>query len=599
MKNPSNNSAPAVRPTNTVRYRGTPLPKTPTGIQGLDEITFGGLPKGRTTLICGSAGCGKTLLSMEFLVHGATQFDEPGVFIAFEENEEDLRKNVASLGHDLKDLSDRNKLIIDYVHIERSEIEETGEYDLEGLFVRLGYAIDSIGAKRVVVDTIESIFSGLPNPSILRAELRRLFRWLKDKGVTAIVTGERGDGTLTRHGLEEYVSDCVILLDHRTREQISTRKLQIVKYRGSTHGTNEYPFLIDETGISVLPITSLGLQHKASSDRVSSGVPRLDTMLGGKGYFRGTSVLVSGTAGAGKSSVAAHFVNAACQRGERCIYLATEESPDLIVRNMRSIGIDLAPWVKKGLLRFDATRPTFHGLEMHLLRMHKLAAETNAKIVVVDPITSYISLGDTLEVKSMLTRLIDFFKAHQVTALFTSLTEGGNAVEQSEVGISSLIDTWILLRSIERNGERNRGIWVLKSRGMSHSNQIREFVFTDRGIELLDVYLGSAGVLTGTARAAQEAKDKAKALLHHQELELKQRNLDRRKKALEAKIIALRAEFEAEKEELERDILEGKQREGVLAQDRVAVSVRRQADALSNNRPKGQKGNKNARRELN
>jgi circadian clock protein KaiC len=599
MKNPSNNSAPAVRPTNTVRYRGTPLPKTPTGIQGLDEITFGGLPKGRTTLICGSAGCGKTLLSMEFLVHGATQFDEPGVFIAFEENEEDLRKNVASLGHDLKDLSDRNKLIIDYVHIERSEIEETGEYDLEGLFVRLGYAIDSIGAKRVVVDTIESIFSGLPNPSILRAELRRLFRWLKDKGVTAIVTGERGDGILTRHGLEEYVSDCVILLDHRTREQISTRKLQIVKYRGSTHGTNEYPFLIDETGISVLPITSLGLQHKASSDRVSSGVPRLDTMLGGKGYFRGTSVLVSGTAGAGKSSVAAHFVNAACQRGERCIYLATEESPDLIVRNMRSIGIDLAPWVKKGLLRFDATRPTFHGLEMHLLRMHKLAAETNAKIVVVDPITSYISLGDTLEVKSMLTRLIDFFKAHQVTALFTSLTEGGNAVEQSEVGISSLIDTWILLRSIERNGERNRGIWVLKSRGMSHSNQIREFVFTDRGIELLDVYLGSAGVLTGTARAAQEAKDKAKALLHHQELELKQRNLDRRKKALEAKIIALRAEFEAEKEELERDILEGKQREGVLAQDRVAVSVRRQADALSNNRPKGQKGNKNARRELN
>jgi circadian clock protein KaiC len=599
MKNPSNNSAPAVRPTNTVRYRGTPLPKTPTGIQGLDEITFGGLPKGRTTLICGSAGCGKTLLSMEFLVHGATQFDEPGVFIAFEENEEDLRKNVASLGHDLKDLSDRNKLIIDYVHIERSEIEETGEYDLEGLFVRLGYAIDSIGAKRVVVDTIESIFSGLPNPSILRAELRRLFRWLKDKGVTAIVTGERGDGTLTRHGLEEYVSDCVILLDHRTREQISTRKLQIVKYRGSTHGTNEYPFLIDETGISVLPITSLGLQHKASSDRVSSGVPRLDTMLGGKGYFRGTSVLVSGTAGNGKSSVAAHFVNAACQRGERCIYLATEESPDLIVRNMRSIGIDLAPWVKKGLLRFDATRPTFHGLEMHLLRMHKLAAETNAKIVVVDPITSYISLGDTLEVKSMLTRLIDFFKAHQVTALFTSLTEGGNAVEQSEVGISSLMDTWILLRSIERNGERNRGIWVLKSRGMSHSNQIREFVFTDRGIELLDVYLGSAGVLTGTARAAQEAKDKAKALLHHQELELKQRNLDRRKKALEAKIIALRAEFEAEKEELERDILEGKQREGVLAQDRVAVSVRRQADALSNNRPKGQKGNKNARRELN
>ena len=339
-----------------------------------------------------------------------------------------------------------------------------------------------------------------------------MFRWLKDKGVTAIVTGERGDGTLTRQGLEEYVSDCVILLDHRTREQISTRRLQIIKYRGSTHGTNEYPFLIDEHGISVLPITSLALQHKASSERISSGVERLDAMLGGKGYYRGTSVLVSGMAGTGKSSLAAHFVDAACRRGERCAYFATEESPDLIVRNMRSIGIDLGSWVKKGLLSFDATRPTFHGLEMHLLRMHKLVRETNARVVVVDPITSYISLGDTLEVKSMLSRLIDFFKAHQITAFFTSLTEGGSALEQSEVGISSLMDTWILLRHIESNGERNRGIWVLKSRGMAHSNQIREFVFTEHGIELVDVYLGAEGVLTGTARAAQEAKETAAAL---------------------------------------------------------------------------------------
>jgi circadian clock protein KaiC len=599
MKNPSNNFPPAVRVTTDGRYRGTALAKTPIGIQGLDEITFGGLPKGRTTLICGSAGCGKTLLSMEFLVHGATQFNEPGVFMAFEETEEDLRKNVASLGYDLRDLSDRHKLVIDYVHIERSEIEETGEYDLEGLFVRLGYAIDSIGAKRVVLDTIESIFAGLPNPSILRAELRRLFRWLKDKGVTAIVTGERGDGTLTRHGLEEYVSDCVILLDHRIREQISTRRLQIVKYRGSTHGTNEYPFLIDEDGISVLPITSVGLQHKASSDRVSSGVPRLDTMLGGKGYFRGTSILVSGTAGTGKSSLAAYFVDAACRRGERCIYFATEESPDLIVRNMRSIGIDFAPWVKKGLLRFDATRPTFHGLEMHLLRMHKLTTEAKARIVVIDPITSYIALGDTLEVKSMLTRLIDFFKAHQITALFTSLTEGGNAADQSEVGISSLMDTWILVRSLESNGERNRGIWVLKSRGMPHSNQIREFLFTDHGIELLDVYIGSEGVLTGTARAAQETREKAEALLHHQELDLKQRNLERKNQALEAKIAALRAEFEAEREEMEKEILEGKQRARVIEKDRIAMALSRQAGATSNNRPKGQRGSKNAQRESN
>jgi circadian clock protein KaiC len=501
------------------------LPKTPTGILGLDEITFGGLPKGRPTLICGSAGCGKTLLSMEFLVHGAMKYNEPGVFIAFEETEEDLRKNVASLGYDLEDLSKRKKLVIDYVHIERSEIEETGEYDLEGLFVRLGYAIDSIGAKRVVLDTIEAIFAGLPNPSILRAELRRLFRWLKEKGVTAIVTGERGDGALTRHGLEEYVSDCVVLLDHRVREQISTRRLQIIKYRGSMHGTNEYPFLIDEHGISVLPITSIGLKHKASSERISSGVLRLDAMLGGKGYFRGTSVLVSGIAGTGKSSLAAHFIDAACRRGERCAYFATEESPDLIVRNMRSIGIDLTPWLKKGLLRFDSTRPTFHGLEMHLLRMHKLVTETKARVVVVDPITSYISLGDTLEVKSMLTRLIDFFKANQITALFTSLTEGGSALEQSEVGISSLMDTWILLRPMESNGERNRGIWILKSRGMAHSNQIREFLITNHGIDLVDVYLGPEGVLTGSARAAQETREKAEALLRQQDIQRKQRNI--------------------------------------------------------------------------
>jgi circadian clock protein KaiC len=600
MKNPSPNASTAsIGPAATnAKSRVSSLPKTPTGIQGLDEITFGGLPRGRPTLVCGSAGCGKTLLAMEFLVHGATEFNEPGVFIAFEESEEDLRKNVASLGFDLQDLSDRKKLLIDYVYIERSEIEEAGEYDLEGLFVRLGYAIDSIGAKRVVLDTIEAIFGSLPNPSILRAELRRLFRWLKEKGVTAIVTGERGDGTLTRQGLEEYVSDCVILLDHRTREQISTRRLQIIKYRGSTHGTNEYPFLIDETGISVLPITSIGLQHKASLDRVSSGVPGLDTMLGGKGYFRGTSILVSGTAGTGKSSLAAHFVDAACRRGERCMYFTTEESPDLIVRNMRSIGIDLAPWVKKGLLSFDATRPTFHGLEMHLLRMHKLTTSAKARIVIVDPITSYISLGDSLEVKSMLTRLSDFFKAHQITGFFTSLTEAGNALEQSEVGISSLMDTWILLRSLESNGERNRGIWVLKSRGMPHSNQIREFVLTDHGIELLDVYVGSGGVVIGTARTAQEAEEKAAALLRRQELELKQRNVERKTQALEAKIAALRAEFEAEKEEMERDILERKQREAVLEEDRTTVALSRQADARANNRPKAKGGSRNVHREI-
>jgi circadian clock protein KaiC len=599
MKNSNNVSKGSnLKALNQRENRGSTLPKTPTGIQGLDEITFGGLPKGRPTLICGSAGCGKTLLSIAFLVHGAMQCSEPGVFIAFEETEEDLRKNVASLGYDLKELTDRKKLVIDHIHIEASEIEETGEYDLEGLFVRLGYAIDTIGAKRVVLDTIESIFSGLPNPSILRAELRRLFRWLKDKGVTAIITGERGAATLTRQGLEEYVSDCVILLDHRTREQISTRRLQVVKYRGSTHGTNEYPFLIDEHGISVLPITSLGLQHRASSERISSGVERLDAMLGGKGYYRGTSILVSGTAGTGKSSLAAHFVDAACRRNERCAYFATEESPDLIVRNMRSIGVNLGPWIKKGLLKFDATRPTFHGLEIHLLRMYKLVRETNARVVVVDPITSYISLGDNLEVKSMLTRLTDFFKAHQITAFFTSLTEGGNALEQSEVGISSLMDTWILLRHIESNGERNRGIWVLKSRGMAHSNQIREFVFTEHGIDLIDVYLGAGGVLTGTARAAQEAKEKAEGLRRQQDVERKQRDLEQKSKALEARMAAMREEFEAEKKELATAIIEQKQSEAVLEKNRVAMAMSRKADVSSNNRPNGQRGKKHARGEL-
>ena len=354
---------------------GPELPKTPTGVSGLDEITNGGLPRGRPTLVCGSAGCGKTLMAMEFLVRGATQFDEPGVFMAFEETAAELAQNVRSLGFDLDDLAARGKFCLDFVRVERSEIEEVGDYDLEGLFIRLGYAIDTIKAKRVVLDTLETLFSGLSNAAVLRSELRRLFRWLKDKGVTAIITAERGEGALTRHGLEEYVSDCVILLDHRVIDQVSTRRLRVVKYRGTAHGTNEYPFLIDEDGISVLPVTSLGLQHEVGDERISSGVPRLDAMLGGKGYFRGSTVLVSGTAGSGKTSLAAHLAQAACGRGEKCLYFAFEESPGQLMRNMRSIGLDLAPWLEKGLLRFHAIRATVHGLEMHLASIHKLVKE--------------------------------------------------------------------------------------------------------------------------------------------------------------------------------------------------------------------------------
>ena len=459
------------------------LPKSPTGIPGMDEITGGGLPKGRPTLVAGGAGCGKTLFAMEFLVNGATQYDEPGVFVSFEENAEELAQNVASLGFDLKKLSQQKKLIIDHVRVERNEIEETGDYDLDGLFIRLGHAIDSIGAKRVVLDTIEVLFSALSNQGILRAELQRLFRWLKDKGVSAVITAERGDGTMTRFGLEEYVADCVILLDHRVNEQMSTRRLRIVKYRGTLHGTNEYPFLITKDGISVLPITSLGLDHKAPAGRVSTGIKELDDMLAGKGYYRGSSILLSGTAGTGKSSIAASFVNAACQRGERCLYFSFEESTEQIIRNMRSIGIDLSPHVKKGLLQFHVARPTLYGLEMHLITIHELIKQHKPDIVILDPITDFFAVGSHAEVKAILTRIIDFLKANQITALFTSYTEE-DTPNESVVGVSSLIDTWISLRNLENRGERQRGLFILKSRGMAHSNQIRSFELTDDGIKI-------------------------------------------------------------------------------------------------------------------
>jgi circadian clock protein KaiC len=562
------------------RRKTTPasLPKSPTGIQGLDEVTGGGLPQGRPTLVCGSAGCGKTLLAVEFLVRGASQYGEPGVFMAFEETAEELTKNVRSLGFDLDDLAEQQKLLVDYVHIERSEIEETGEYDLEGLFIRLGHAIDSIGAKRVALDTLETLFSGLSNASILRAELRRLFRWLKDKGVTAIVTAERGEGTLTRQGLEEYVSDCVILLDHRVDEQISTRRLRIVKYRGSTHGSNEYPFLIDEAGISVLPVTSLGLQHEASTERISSGIPRLDPMLGGEGFYRGSSILISGTAGTGKTSIACHAAAASCQRNERCLYFAFEESASQLLRNMQSIGLDLEPWVKKDLLRFHSSRPTLYGLEMHLATMHRLVEGSQPRLVIVDPISNLISVGSFTEANAMLLRLVDFLKSRQITALFTNLTHGGAALERVEVNISSLIDTWLLLRDIELNGERNRGLYVLKSRGMAHSNQIREFLLTPHGIELTDVYLGPEGVLTGSARLAQEAKEKASKLRNSQEVQRKRRELERRQQALEAQIAALRLQFESDKEELERFLSEQEARQERLDQDRQEMGRSRKAE---------------------
>ena len=569
---------PAARKTAGNRSGGGAVPKAPTGIQGLDEITGGGLPRGRTTLVCGGAGCGKTLLGLEFLVRGATVYDEPGLLVAFEETPEELAGNVRSLGFDLDDLVRRKRLAIDFVWVDRSEVEEAGDYDLEGLFIRMGHAIDRIGAKRVVLDSVETLFGGLANTAVLRAELRRLFRWLKDRGVTAIVTGERGEGALTRHGLEEYVSDCVILLDHRVVDQVSTRRLRVVKYRGSLHGTNEYPFLIDQDGISVMPITSLGLQHPASRERVSSGIARLDAMLGDKGYFRGSTVLVSGTAGTGKTSVAAHFVQAACERGERCLYLAFEESPDQIIRNMRSIGLDLEPWVRKGVLRFHATRASLYGLELHLATVHRVVGQYDPRVVVIDPINNLIRVGDRRDVTAMLTRLIDFLKGRGITAVLTSMTAPDEALETTDADISSLVDTWLLLRHVELEGERNRALYVLKSRGMAHSNQVREFLLTDRGVELVDVYLGAEGVLTGSARQAQEDRERAGARQRQQEIEGQRRRLAQKRDALEARILALRKDFEAEEEEANRIIASEKAREDVIRSNRHRMAASRQAD---------------------
>lgn len=560
------------------------LPKSPTGIQGLDEITLGGLPRGRTTLVVGRAGSGKTLFGMEFLVHGALDFGEPGVFISFEETPGDLVENVASLGYDLTDLCERNLLAIDHVKVSRSDIIETGEFDLEALFIRLGYAIDSVGAKRIVLDTIESLFSGIANTGILRAELRRLFFWLKDKGVTAVVTGESGETTMTRHGLEEYISDCVILLDHRVDDQISTRRLRVVKYRGSVHGTNEYPFLIDEGGFSVLPITSTGLSHTVSNERVSSGVERLDAMLEGEGFYRGSTIMITGTPGTGKSSFGASFVNAACLRGEKCLYFAFEESPDQIVRNMRSIGIDLAPHIESGLLEIHSSRPTMYGLEMHLVMLFKQIQERQPGVVVIDPLSDLIAIGSTKDVKVMLTRLIDYLKTNGITALFTHLVHTREKMAPPDLTVSSLIDTLIQLQDIESAGERNRGLYVLKSRGMEHSNQIREYRITDNGLQLIDVYIGPAGMFTGTARLVQEAKERAEAGARRDEIASRQRELERERSIMEARIAVLQNEFASREEEVQRMIEAESRRQHLVDADTRAIERLRKAEAADNDK---------------
>lgn len=558
----------------------TPLAKCPTGIRGLDQITYGGLPRNRPTLVCGGPGAGKTLMGIEFLAHGARDFGEPGVLVSFEEREADLAKNAISLGFDLRRLATRKRLVVEQVVLDRSQLIEAGAYDLEGLFIRLEAAIDAVGAKRVVLDTIEALFGALSNQGILRAELNRLFTWLKDKGVTTLITAERGESTLTRYGLEEYVSDCVMVLDQRVVDQIATRRLRIVKYRGSNHGTNEYPFLIDRSGFQVLPITTISLDYHSPSQFVSSGVPKLDEMLAaGKGYLRGSTILVSGTAGTGKTSLAAHFVDGACRRGERCLYFAFEESPSQIMRNMRSIGIHLQKWVDRGLLVFYAMRPSSVGMETHISLMLKYLDDSRPRIVVLDPVSSFEAAGTPLDAHAMLVRLIDLLKSRGITTMFTSLTSGEENTEQAGAGVSSLIDAWILLRNLEQAGERTRSLYVLKARGMRHSNQIREFLLTDRGADLQDIYVGPDGVLVGSARALQELRDRASAAASRRDVEQKKAELERKHKAFQARMAELEAEYLAEAHDLKAAIAQEEVRLDDVAAGRTRLAADRQRAA--------------------
>jgi circadian clock protein KaiC len=549
------------------------LSKTPTGILGFDEITGGGVPRGRPTLLCGAAGCGKTLFAMTFLVCGAEKNDEPGVFMSFEERPDDLASNVASLGYDLDRLVREKRLVIDYVKLDRSQIEEAGDYDLEGLFVRLDYGIKQVGAKRVVLDTIETLFSSFTDTGLLRAELCRLFDWLKTSGVTAIITCERGEGQLTRYGLEEYISDCVVLLDNWVVDQVTTRRLRVVKYRGSAHGTNEYPFLIDEQGISVFPVTSAGLDHKTSDEVVSSGITQLDAMFDRRGYFRGSSILISGLAGTGKTTFASSFIDSCCRKGEKCLYFAFEESPRQIVRNMESIGLDLEQHLTSGMLRFEAARPSLYGVEMHLAKMHRDISLFKPTIVVIDPISAF--RGPATEVNSILLRLIDLLKSHGITALFTSLSSVDETMDDTDHGISSLMDKWLSLSNTSSDGERNRVLYVLKARGMGHSNQLREYQITSDGIKVIPAYIGAAGVLTGSARVTQEASEREHAAAALSEAETRIRVQKRAREIVERQIEDMRAELEdAEKEALGASTQRTLQ-QNIIASDRSVMAIRR------------------------
>jgi circadian clock protein KaiC len=551
------------------------LAKSPTGIRGFDELTGGGLPSGRPTLVTGGAGSGKTQFGLEFLVRGAEDFGEPGVLLAFEESATDLADNAASLGFDLPALEAAGRLVVDAVQLDPHEIVTTGDFDLDGLFIRLAAAVQSVGGKRVVLDTIEVLFAALDNEAIVRAEFTRLLRWLKDQGLTTVITGERGrEGELTRFGIEEYVSDCVIVLDHRVRDELATRRLRIVKYRGSSHGTNEYPFLIRDRGLMVWPLTEVALTYGASTERVSVGVPELDDMLRG-GVYAGSAVLVSGTAGTGKTTLAAQAVEAACARGEKALFVSFEESPAQIVRNMASVGIDLGRWVDAGLLRLWGERATAFGLEAHLDRFEQLLDETTPSLAVLDSVGSLTHVGAGAEVTSTISRELDLLKSRGITAMLTSLIHEGQG-ESSAAAVSSLIDTWILLRNAESDGERNRLLFVIKSRGTAHSNQVREFRMTDGGIRLLDVVVGPTGILTGSARARQVAETGAAAATRGADLERRRLAFDHRAAEVEAEIALLRERLASQRAELEGMAVETERDDSARAALQSSMARRRE-----------------------
>jgi circadian clock protein KaiC len=549
------------------------LPKSPTGIDGFDEITGGGLPTGRPSLVCGPPGTGKSIFAMQFLVNGVTRYGEPGVFLTFEESREELVANVRSFGFGVDRLEREGRLLVDALPLEPQTVE-TGEFDLEALIVRLAWAVDQVGAKRVAVDNVEALFTAFSRPALVRAEVRRLFRWLKDHELTAVITGERGEDMVTRHGMQEYLSDCVVVLDHRIVQDVATRRMRVLKYRGAMHGRNEYPFLIGADGLEVLPITSIGLRQPVSSDRISTGVVGLDEMLGGEGVFRGSGVLISGTSGTGKTTIASCFADAACRRGEVVLYFSFEESQAEIERNLASVGLDMAHWVERGLLHFHCERPTTRGLEDHLALMQQLTRELAPTLVVIDPVSSLARGASPFDVSSMLLRQIYYLKATGITAVMTVLNEE-TGLQQPIQSISSLVDTWLHVDIMESFEERNRGLYVRKARGMAHSNQIREFLLSDQGVSLVPVFVGVHGVLTGSARVAAESSERATALELTEESEDLASALERRREAVESHVAEMRADFAAEESLTRRLIETSEQRREAVRLDRLEQARRR------------------------